>query len=221
MAPHLSLRARLGLSAALVVALVVGTTTLLKDRYVMSAIEGGGGGGGLVAVVRDGCVMSAIEEEAREASAATAMGVAGELGERGGFPDEADVDALLSGFTRAAPALQSLTVTRAGGAPDSVLSTDESPAPEALALAAQAVADGRVVASPPGALLDYVAGAFGKAPGRHGAVVAAVSLEAAQRVRRQTERAAIAFAVGAILALVIALDFLARRIVLRPLAAMQ
>src|SRR4029453_2420432 len=110
MAPHLSLRARLGLSAALVVALVVGTTTLLKDRYVMSATE----------------------EEAREASAATAMGVAGELGERGGFPDEADVDALLSDFTRAAPALQSLTVTRAGGGPDSVLSTDESPAPEAL-----------------------------------------------------------------------------------------
>jgi len=195
----LSLRARLGLAVVLVVVLVVGVATLLENRIVARVVE----------------------TEAMDGAAATALGVAGELGERASFPTEGELDALLSSFTRAEPSLLSLTVTREHGLP-AVATTDDDPAPEALALARAAVQEGRRVASAPGGTsTHYVAVPLEREHRREGAVVVGVSLEPALRVQRQTGRTAAAFALLAILVLVIAIDLLARRIVLRPLDALR
>jgi signal transduction histidine kinase len=193
MAAGLSLRARLGLAAASLVAAIVGVTTVLENRIVVGAVEA----------------------EAMDAAAATATGVAGEIAESASFPDEDALDAMLSEFTRAEPALESLTVVRASGEPRVVTTADAAPA-EALALAERALREGPA-ASPPGAgALHYVA-----IPLAGGAVVVGVSLEPARRVSRRTERAAVAFAGVAIAALVVSLDLLARRLVLQPLGAVR
>lgn len=197
----LSLRARLGLSVALTVAAVVGVATVLENRIVVGAVE----------------------TEAMDAAAATATGIAGELSERPSFPGEADLDAMLFDFTRAVPALRSLTVTREGGAGGpQVVTTDDDPSAEAVAQARRAFREGKLVSSGLGPLaLHFVAIPLEREHQPWGAVVAGVSLEPAFRVRRQTERTAAVFAVFAILALVLALDHLARRLVLRPLGAIR
>ena len=197
----LSLRARLGLSVALVVASVVGVATLLENRIVVGVVE----------------------TEAMDAAAATALGIAGELGERPTSPSEADLDAMLFDFTRAEPALKSLTVTRVGeGEGPAVVTTDDAPSPEAVAQAGQALRERRLVSSGLGSSpLHFVAIPLEREHRPWGALVVAVSLEPALRVRRQTERTAVVFAVVAILALVLALDHLARRLVLRPLGAIR
>jgi two-component system, NtrC family, sensor kinase len=199
MTAGLSLRARLGLAAAAVVAAVVGVTAVLENRTVGVAVEA----------------------EAMEAAAATATGVAGELAERDAFPSEDELDALLSEFTRAEPALESLTVTSAGTAPVLVTTADVPPE-EALPLAARATQAGARVASASGAgPLHYVAVPLAGARLAGGAVVVGVSLEPARRVRAQSQRAAALFAAVAIVAMVAALDLLARRLVLRPLGALR
>jgi signal transduction histidine kinase len=201
MAASLSLRARLGLSAALIVALVVGAMTLVANRIAVRAVE----------------------TEAREAAAATAKGIAGELGERSDFPTEADLDAALFDFTRADPALRSLTVTRAGGDDaKSTLSTDETPAPEALAQARRAFALKRLVESDVDASsLHYVAVPLEHEHQAFGTLVAAVSLEPAYKVQRQIEIGALACASAGIVGLVLALEHLSRRLVFRPLGAIR
>jgi signal transduction histidine kinase len=194
-----SLRARLGLAAAAVVAGVVGVTAALENRIV----------GG------------AVEAEAMEAAAATATGVAGELAERGAFPDDESLDAMLSEFTRAEPALESLTITRAG-AEGVLVTTADAPPAEALALAARATREGARVASAAGAgPLHYVAVPLAGTRLAGGAVVVGVSLEPARRVRARSQRIAAVFAAVAIVALVVGLDLLARRLVLRPLGALR
>jgi two-component system NtrC family sensor kinase len=197
----LSLRARLGLSVALVVAAVVGVATWLENRIVVGAVE----------------------TEAMDAAAATALGIAGELSERGTFPAEADLDAMLFDFTRAEPALRSLTVTRdgdPGGA--AVVTTDDDPSPEAVAQAQRAFRERRLVSSGLGSsTLHFVAVPLEHEHLTWGALVVAVSLEPAFRVRRQTERTAAAFGIVATVALVLALDHLARRLVLRPLGVIR
>jgi two-component system, NtrC family, sensor kinase len=197
----LSLRARLGLSVALVVAAVVGVATLLENRIVVGVVE----------------------TEAMDAAAATALGIAGELSERPNSPTEADLDAMLFDFTRAEPALRSLTVTRDGeGEGPAVVTTDDVPSPEAVAQAGRASRERRLVSSGLGSsALHFVAIPLEREHRPWGAVVVAVSLEPAFRVRRQTERTAGVFAIVAILALVLALDHLARRLVLRPLGAIR
>ena len=197
----LSLRARLGLSVALVVAAVVGVATLLENRIVVSVVE----------------------TEAMDAAAATALGIAGELSERPGFPSDADLDAMLFDFTRAVPALRSLTVTREGEPSGPVVvTTDDAPLPEAVAQAHRAFLQGKLVSSGLGSsALHFVAIPLEHERRPWGAVVVAVSLEPAFRARKQTERTAAVFAIVAILALVLALDHLARRLVLRPLGAIR
>jgi two-component system NtrC family sensor kinase len=200
-AAGLSLRARLGFSAAVVVAVVVGLTTLIESRIVVNAV-----------VV-----------EAKDAAAATALGVAGELSERPAFPSGADLDAVLFDFTRAEPALRSLTVTHEGpGDHPPVITTDEAPAAEALALAGRALRERRPIASDPGASpLHYVAVPLERERRTVGTLVVGVSLESAHAVRRQIEWTALAFGAIAVVALTMALDRLAQRIVLRRLGALQ
>jgi signal transduction histidine kinase len=197
----LSLRARLGLSVAMVVAAVVSVATLLENRIVVSAVE----------------------TEAMDAAAATALGLAAELSERPSFPTDADLDAMLFDFTRAVPGLRSLTVTQEGDAGEpAVVTTDDAPSPVAVAQARRAFRERKLVSTELGSsALHYVAIPLEREHRPWGAVVAAVSLEPALRVRKQMERTATVFAVIAILALVLALDHLARRLVLRPLAAIR
>jgi two-component system NtrC family sensor kinase len=192
-----SLRARFGISAALVVAAVVGLSTFLQARIVSRAVEA----------------------EALDSAAAIALGAAADLGEHTGWPSEADLEDLLADYRKAVPAVQSVTITSASP-PAIVASTETTPPPRALALGGEAVARGGLVTDADGPLgLHFVAVSLERQHQRYGAVVVAVGMDALQRVQRQSRQAAIAFAVVAILLLAAGLDLLARRFVHVPLAA--
>ncbi len=202
MAARLSLRARLGLSAAVVVGVVVGVTTTVENRIVLNAVE----------------------DEAKDAAAATALGIAGELSERPAMPTSADLDAMLFDFTRVEPALRSITVTgMAGETGSGVTTTDEAPAPEALALSGRALRERKPASSTDTAArhLHFVAVPLERDHRLAGTVAVAVSLESAFAVRREIETTAFAFAALATLALALALDHLAGGLVFRPLGAIR
>jgi signal transduction histidine kinase len=192
-----SLRARFGISAALVVAAVVGLSTFLQARIVSRAVEA----------------------EALDAAAAIALGVAADLGEHAAWPSTAELEDLLADYRKAVPAVQSMTIT-AASPPAIVASTEATPPARALALGGDAVARGGLVTDADGPLgLHFVAVSLERQHQRYGAVVVAVGMDALRRVQRQSRQAAIAFAVVAVLLLAVGLDLLARRFVHDPLAA--
>jgi two-component system NtrC family sensor kinase len=192
-----SLRGRLGVSAALVVAAVVGLSTYLQARIVARAVE----------------------TEALDAAAAIALGVSADLGEHAGTPSTADLVDLLADYRKAVPAVQSITITTA--APDSiVVSTDVSTPGRTVSLGAQAVARRDLVTYADGPIgLHFVAVPLERRHQPYGAVVVAVGMDALQRVQRQGRQAALLFAAVAVLVLAVGLDVLGRRLVHRPLAA--
>jgi len=192
-----SLRARLGVSAALVVAAVVGLSTYLQARIVARAVEA----------------------EAVDAAAAIALGVSADLGEHSTTLSTDDLVDLLADYRKAVPAVQSITITAA--APAAVVaSTDATPPPRALPLGEQAVAGGELVTYADGPVgFHFVAVPLERHGQLYGAVVVAVGMDALQRVQRQSRLAALVFAAVAIVLLALGLDFLSRRFVHRPLAA--
>jgi signal transduction histidine kinase len=192
-----SLRARLGVSAALVIAGVVGLSTYLQARIVARAVEA----------------------EALDAAAAIALGVSADLGEHRTAPSTPDLVDLLGDYRKAVPAVQSITITAATPA-TIVASTDATAPPRALSLGERAVTQGELVTYADGPVaLHFVAVPLERQHQRYGAVVVAVGMEALLRVQRQSRQAALVFAAVAVLLLALALDFLARRFVHRPLAA--
>ena len=192
-----SLRARLGVSAAVVVAAVVGLSTYLQARIVAQAVEA----------------------EALDAAAAIALGVSADLGEHTTTPSAAELVDLLGDYRKAVPAVQSITVTTAS--PVAIVASTEATAPpRALSLGEQAVVRGELVTYADGPVgLHFVAVPLERHRERYGAVVAAVGMDALRRVQRQSRQAALVFAAVAILLLALGLDLLARRFVHRPLAA--
>ena len=192
-----SLRARLGVSAALVVAVVVGLSTYLQARIVARAVEA----------------------EALDAAAAIALGVSADLGEHTTTPSAAELVDLLGDYRKAVPAVESITVTAAS--PGGILaSSDATAPPRALSLGEQAVVRGDLVTYADGPVgLHFVAVPLERRHERYGAVVVAVGMDALRRVQRQSRQAALVFAAVAILLLALGLDLLGRRLVHRPLAA--
>ena len=112
-----SLRARLGVSAALVIAAVVGLSTYLQARIVARAVEA----------------------EALDAAAAIALGVSADLGEHRTAPSTPDLVDLLGDYRKAVPAVQSITITAA--APATILASTDAAA-RALAALGIAVDEG-------------------------------------------------------------------------------
>ena len=194
-----SLRARLGISAALVVALVVGLSTYLQTRIVFRAVEG----------------------EAIDSAAAVALGVSADLGEHTTLPSTEELVDLLGDYRKAVPAVQSITVTTGTAGPSAAVASSAAPPPaQALRLGRQAIRQRELVTfadGPEG--LHFVAVSLERQRQPYGAVVVAVRMDALRRVRRQSELAAAGFAGAAILLLVLGLDLLARRLVHRPLRA--
>lgn len=192
-----SLRARLGVSAALVVAGVVSFSSYLQARIVARAVEA----------------------EALDAAAAIALGVSADLGEHRTIPATAELVDLLADYRKAVPALQSIAVT-AGRPPALVATTDAAASPRALSLGERAVAGGELVPYADGPVgLHFVAVPLERQHRPYGAVVVAVGMDALRRVQRQSHQAALVFAVAAVFLLALGLDLLARRFVHRPLAA--
>jgi two-component system NtrC family sensor kinase len=192
-----SLRARLGVSAALVVALVVGLSTYLQARIVARAVEA----------------------EALDSAAAIALGVSADLGEHARAPSAAELVDLLGDYRKAVPAVQSITVTAAFPAAI-VASTDATAPPRALPIGEEAIARREIVTyadDPVG--LHFVAVPLERQHRPYGAVVVGVGMDALRRVQRQSRQAATVFAAVAILLLAVGLDLLGRRLVHRPLAA--
>jgi len=192
-----SLRARLGVSAALVIAAVVGLSTYLQARIVARAVEA----------------------EALDAAAAIALGVSADLSEHATTPSTDELVDLLADYRKAVPAVQSITITAA--APATVIAgTDATAPPRALSLGERAVARGEPVTYADGPVgLHFVAVPLERQRRPYGAVVVAVGMEALLRVQRQSRQAALVFAAVAVLLLALGLDLLARRFVHRPLGA--
>jgi two-component system NtrC family sensor kinase len=192
-----SLRARLGVSAALVIAAVVGLSTYLQARIVARAVEA----------------------EALDAAGAIALGVSADLGEHTTTPSTAELVDLLADYRKAVPAVQSITIT--GVSPSGILAgTDAAPQSRALGLGEQAIAQGEPVSFADGPVgLHFVAVPLERHRQPYGAVVVAVGMDALRRVQRQSRQAALVFAAVAIVFLSLGLDLLGRRIVHRPLAA--
>ncbi len=190
-----SLRARLGVSAVLVVAVVVSLSTYLQTRIVSGAVEA----------------------EALDSAEAVALGVAADLGEHAAPPSAAELADLLGDYRKAVPAVQSLAVTSGGAV---LAATEASPPPRVGALGAEAARTREIVTFADGPLaLHLAAVALPHHPGAPGAVVVAVRMDALLRVRRQSRQAALVFGAAAILLLAVFLDVLARRLVHRPLGA--
>jgi HAMP domain-containing protein len=192
-----SLRGRLGVSAALVVAAVVGLSTYLQARIVARAVEA----------------------EALDSAAAIALGVSADLGEHTTVPSAAELVDLLGDYRKAVPAVQSITV--AAASPSGIVaSTDPEAPPRARSLGEQAVARGELVSYADGPVgLHFVAVPLERHRERYGAVVVAVGMDALRRVQGQSRQAALLFAAVAILLLATGLDLLGRRFVHRPLGA--
>ncbi|HEV8253424.1 MAG TPA: ATP-binding protein [Vicinamibacteria bacterium] len=195
--PGVSLRARLLLLAALSTAVVVGGTTYLLERIIEKAVE----------------------NEAVEAAAASALGVAAELTEREGLPSQAGLDEILADFTRAVPALRGLTVVRADAEGVAVHASTDSRAPMGVRRLSREAIDKRepVVSDPLPGLIRLVAVPLERDHHPYGAVVVSISMEAVERVRSQTRTTALIFAPLATLALTAFIGVLARGLVHRPL----
>jgi signal transduction histidine kinase len=193
----ISLRARLGVSTALVIAAVVGLSTFLQARIVAQAVEA----------------------EALDAAAAIALGVSADLGEHVQAPTTPELVELLADYRKAVPAVRSITVT-AAAPPGIVAGTDSQAPPEALGLGQRAVARGEPVTFADGPVgLHLVAVPLERQHQRYGAVVVAVGMDALRRVQDQSRQAAFLFAAVAIVLLAFGLERLARRFVHEPLAA--
>jgi two-component system, NtrC family, sensor kinase len=174
---------------------------------------------GLSTYLQARIVARAVEAEALDAAAAIALGVSADLGEHTSTPTTADLVDLLADYRKAVPAVQSITVTAA--APATILASSDVTAPlRTLSLGAQAVARRELVTYADGPVgLHFVAVPLERQHQPYGAVVVAVGMDPLRRVQRQSQLAALVFAAVAIVLLSLGLDFLGRRLVHRPLAA--
>jgi signal transduction histidine kinase len=192
-----SLRGRLVVSAALVVAGVVGLSTYLQWRILARAVEA----------------------EAVDAAGAVALGLAADLGEHAALPTAAELVGLLADYRKAVPAVQSITITAGSNGPSVfVASTETPPPPRALRLGEQAVAQRGLVTLADDPLgLHFVAVSLERQRHPFGAVIVAVRMDALQRVQRQSRQAGLVLGTAAVLLLVLGIDAVARRLVHRPL----
>ena len=192
-----SLRARFGVSAALVVAAVVGFSTYLQARIVSKAVEA----------------------EALDSAAAIALGVSADLGEHATTPTASELGDLLADYRKAVPAVQSITVT--GASPPQVVASTERAAPvRALALGQRAVGGRELVTYADGPVgLHFVAVPLERRHVPYGAVVVAVGMDALGRVQAQSRQAALVFAAVAVGLCALGLDLVSRRFVHQPLAS--
>ena len=196
-----SLRARLLWLAGLGTALVVGGTTYLNQRLIEQAVE----------------------REAIDAAAAAAMGVAANLTERDELPSGAELEALLADFTQAVPSLRALTVARITGQLHVVeASTDPHPPAGYERLVREAVATRElVVSSERAGSTRLVAVPLERDSRPYGAVVATLSMETVERLRREARTAALVFGASAILVLIVLLELLIHRFVHQPFRSIR
>ena len=174
---------------------------------------------GLSTYLQARIVARAVEAEALDAAAAIALGVSADLGEHTTPPSTAELVDLLADYRKAVPAVQSITIT-AASPPAVVASTDAAAPARGLSLGAQAVARRELVTFADGPVgLHFVAVPLERQHQPYGAVVVAVGMDALRRVQRQSQQSALVFAAVAIVLLALGLDFLGRRFVHRPLAA--
>lgn len=193
-----SLRGRLVVSAALVVAAVVGASTYLQSRIVARAVEA----------------------EAVDAAAAVALGLSADLGEHPAPPTADELVGLLADYRKAVPAVQSFTITAGNGPTVFLASTEAPPPPRALRLGEQAIAQRGLVTLADDPLgLHFVAVSLEHRKQPFGAVVVAVRMDALKRVQHQSRQAGVVFASSAVLLLVLGIDAVARRLVHLPLRA--
>jgi signal transduction histidine kinase len=195
------LRVRLLVLVALATVVVVGGTTYVESRI----IEG------------------VVEREALDAAGAAALGVAADLTEREALPTAAELEDFRIEFLKAVPSLRGLTVIRrAEGSAVVEATTDPRPPAGSLELGQEAIRRREIAVaaeSPPSMRLVAVPLERDHQP--YGAVVARMSMDAVVRVRHETRVTAAWVATTAILLLTALIDTLARRLVYRPLSAIQ
>jgi signal transduction histidine kinase len=194
-----SLRARSFALAALGAALTIGAATVAQLKVTLRTVE----------------------DELLESARAVALGVAAELTERAALPNAAELEEQRLQFAEAVPELLALTVTRlAEGRTIVETSTEPIPPPGAVALAAQAVAAREIVTSEPLAGgLRLVAVPLERDGGPYGAVIASLSMERLERVRRRASLGALGAWAIAVVVIAAVVGLLGRFLVDRPLAS--
>ena len=189
----LSLRARLSLLVALVVATGIAMATYLQVRVVERTIE------------------QALVSEAES----TAQTITDDL--RAGLVDPGDITDRLHDFIEANPAVRVITVVGADHTDPAVLaSTSSEERTEALDLARTAMKTGTMTVRQTATLTTAAAPI--ERDDRLMAVIVTVSMGAVQQVQRQGRTAALWFAIPTIVFVVLFADLLARRLVHRRIA---
>jgi two-component system, NtrC family, sensor kinase len=195
----------------------------LRARWLLLGALGTASVVGLVTYLQKRTVEQLVEREALDGAGATALGVAADLTEREALPSSAELEDLLAGFMQVEPSVKQLTVTRmTGGERVIQSSTEDHPPPQVLTLAAQAVqAREMAVSEELAGPVRLVAVPLEREHRPYGAVVVTLSMEAVERVRRQTRLTALLIAPLAIVLLMLINDGLARRLLLQPLARIR
>jgi two-component system, NtrC family, sensor kinase len=197
--PVLSLRLRALLLAGLGVAAIVGLASWLEVRAIEHEIR------------------NDLLTTARQ----TAEAVADDLSLR---PDPLDVDDLtdsLHDFVIAVPALRVIAVvTLQHGQPVVLASTSTLARAEALAVARRSIETERMAQPSGDGLVQTLAVPVVRDDRLFGAVAVSFSLAAVQEVRARGQRIALWLAPGAVLALVLLVDLLTRRLFYRPIRAL-
>jgi two-component system, NtrC family, sensor kinase len=195
-----SLRARLLVLVALVVAVVIGIEAYIQTNLFARNLE------------RD------LLEMGRH----TAQSVADDIEVRMNPSDTAALSAQLHDLIEASPAIRSISVVTApGGAPDVLASTSSEMRPAALEAGRLAMEQGMLRWDGAPGPIRTVALPVSRDGQPFGAVVVSLSLFSAQRLAASGFRATLWFALAATALLTLLVDRLARRLVYLPIAAIR
>jgi two-component system, NtrC family, sensor kinase len=196
----LSLRVRLAILVALCTAVVIGVESLLEIRVFENAVE------------RD------LFETAR----VMAVTIADDYELRAEPVDTAALTADLHELVLSAPMLRTLTIVRVNDAtPTVIASTSSGERTEALDLALQAVRTSSTSFGSTAMATTAVAVPVTRADGTRAAAVVTVSLNALQQLRTKGRQVTFWFTPAAIVLLTLLVDWLARRLIHRPIRSIR
>ena len=194
----LSLRARLLLLVAIVVAAVITTATYLQVRSFERTVE----------------------LELHKTADGAARAVLDDLTARGTEPDAADAQDTLNELLEASPALRSLSIFKADAQGVQVLaSTSSEERAESLELAREVIKAGTKRVEADARRVVVAAPLLGQ--DRSMAVVASVSMNTVEQARSRGRAVAMGFALPTILLVTLLIDVVTRRVVHLPIAELQ
>jgi signal transduction histidine kinase len=200
MRPVLSLRVRLALLVALSIAVVIGLEAYFQGRVYETAVEG----------------------DLLETARLTALAVADDYELRTEPVDAAALSQDLHEFAVASPSLRTVSIVDLqDDTPRVIASTSSEERPEALAIATQAIREGKMTAGPGPLGTTTVGVPVVKSDGHHAAAIATVSFASLAQFRTKGRQVTLWFTPAAIVMLTLLVDALARRLIHLPIGRLH